>query len=361
VEQDTQYDRANRLISLTAQNTANHALLNNSYQYGYGPLGLTSGITTTVQGSPSSQSLTHDAAGRLTAVSGAAPTGGWSYDGRGNVTSATSNGTTKSYSYASGNPEEVTSTSIAGQPTTYYAYDGNGDTTAITNTSTLNRQLGYDTQARLVQVTMGSPVTQTVAIAYNAFGQRASYSVTPTGAGQPSLAESFKYQGGQLAQVAYTGTGITTPYTDTYVYMHGVNGMCRQVGFAVGIAFLGAMLTNHYNQLISDRIARDLPQLPANAKAAMISSVQHAGTIPGSLGLPARPGIPNPFAHSPAWPAVQQIARASFVDGTVFILWIAAAILAVGTAAAVALIRQADMVHIQEAAESDARVERATA
>ena len=124
----------------------------------------------------------------------------------------------KSYSYNAGNPEEVASTSIAGQPTTYYGYDGNGDATAITNTGTLNRQLGYDAQARLVQVTLGSPITLTVAIAYNAFGQRDGYSVTPTGAGQPSLAESFKYQGDQLAQVAYTGTGLTTPYTDTYVY-----------------------------------------------------------------------------------------------------------------------------------------------
>jgi hypothetical protein len=35
---------------------------------------------------------------------------------------------------------------------------------------------------------MGSPVTQTVAIAYNAFGQRASYAVTPNGAGQLGLA-----------------------------------------------------------------------------------------------------------------------------------------------------------------------------
>ena len=74
-------------------------------------------------------------------------------------------------------------------------------------------------QSCLVQVTLGSPITQTVALSYNAFGQRDGYSVTPTGAGQPSLAESFKYQGDQLAQVATTGTGLTTPYTDTYVYM----------------------------------------------------------------------------------------------------------------------------------------------
>src|SRR6185437_15473892 len=50
VEQDAGYDGANRLVSLSAQNTSNHTLLNNVYQYGYDPLGLTSAITTTVQG-----------------------------------------------------------------------------------------------------------------------------------------------------------------------------------------------------------------------------------------------------------------------------------------------------------------------
>ncbi len=75
IEQDVQYDGANRLTQMTAQNTVNHTLLNNIYQYGYDPLGLTSAITTTVQGSPTTQTLTHDAAGRLTAVAGTAPTG----------------------------------------------------------------------------------------------------------------------------------------------------------------------------------------------------------------------------------------------------------------------------------------------
>src|SRR6185437_9083233 len=172
----------------------------------------------TVQGSPSTQSLTHDAAGRLTAITGTAPTGSWSYDGRGNLTSATTNGTTASYSYSTSNPEEVASTIISGQPTTYYGYDGAGDTISITNTSSLNRQLSYDAQTRLVQITFGSPITQMVAITYNVFGQRANYTVMPSGAGQPSLSEHFWYQGDQLSQVAYTGTSITTPYTDTYVY-----------------------------------------------------------------------------------------------------------------------------------------------
>jgi len=56
---------------------------------------------------------------------------------------------------------------------------------------------------------------------YNAAGLRAGYTVTPYGAGQPSLSEQFTYRGGQLAQTV-TITGTTT-YTDTYVYsQHGM-------------------------------------------------------------------------------------------------------------------------------------------
>ena len=218
VEQDVQYDGANRLSSLTAQNTANPALLNTSYQYGYNPLGLMASIVTTVQGVAATQTLTHDAAGRLVSVAGGASPGSWAYDGRGNLTSATANGTTRNYSYNPSNPEEVASVSASGQPTVSYGYDAAGDTTSIADTGTLSEGLSYDAQARLVQVTLGSPITSTIALAYNAFGQRSGYTVTPTGAGGPSLAEAFKYQGDQLAQVAYTGTSVTTPYTDTYVY-----------------------------------------------------------------------------------------------------------------------------------------------
>jgi YD repeat-containing protein len=120
-----------------------------------------------VQGSASTQTLTHDAAGRLTGVAGGSSPGRGTYDGRGNLTSSTVSGTTKTYTYSASNPEEVSSTSISGQPTTYYAYDGDGNTTSITNTGTLHRQLGYDAQARLVQVTLGSPVTSTIALGRN--------------------------------------------------------------------------------------------------------------------------------------------------------------------------------------------------
>ena len=105
-----------------------------------------------------------------------------------------------------------------GGPATTYGYDGNGNTTSIAGPGGLSEALSYDAQSRLVQVTLGSPIASTIAIAYNAFGQRASYTVTPAGAGGPSLAETFQYRGDQLAQVAYSGRGVDKPYTDTYVY-----------------------------------------------------------------------------------------------------------------------------------------------
>jgi len=218
VEQDAGYDGANRLNQITAKNNTTPSLLNTVYQYGYDPLGLTSGITTTVQGAATSQTLTHDAAGRLTAVAGGSSSGSWAYDGRDNLTSATAGGVTRAYTYSPSNPEEVASTSVGGGPATAYGYDGNGNATSIAGPGGLSEALSYDAQSRLVQVTLGSPITSTIALAYNAFGQRAGYTVTPAGAGGPSLAESFKYQGDQLSQVTYTGTSVPTPYTDTYVY-----------------------------------------------------------------------------------------------------------------------------------------------
>ena len=101
-----------------------------------------------------------------------------------------------------------------------YGYNGQGDVTGITDNSTFSRTLSYDAQGRLKQVTLGTTaaMTETVALTYNAQGQRASYTVTPAGAGQPSLVERFQYRGGALAQVGYSGTAVPTAYTDTYLY-----------------------------------------------------------------------------------------------------------------------------------------------
>jgi len=138
----------------------------------------------------------------------------------------------------------------------------------------------------------------------------------------------------------------------------GVNSMCRQIGSAFGIAFLGAILTSRYNGLVSDRLGA-LVALPVQAKPGLIGLVQSAGTVAGSLGLPMDPKqitnlvhahvLPPPPATAHALSGIQSVARQSFVDGTVFVLWLAAAMLAVGTLSALTMIRRQDMVHEQEA------------
>lgn len=121
----------------------------------------------------------------------------------------------------------------------------------------------------------------------------------------------------------------------------GVSGVCRQIGTAFGIAFLGAVLTSQYNSYVHNGVMALRAQgLPAVAKQTIITGVQKAGTIAGSLGLPSDPRHPSPYAGTPTYAQVQQIARASFVDGTTSILHIAAVILAIGALASLVLVRK---------------------
>ncbi len=140
----------------------------------------------------------------------------------------------------------------------------------------------------------------------------------------------------------------------------GVNNLCRQVGITFGIAFLGALLTSRYNEYVHDRVmALDSSRLSDSARHDIISGVQQAGTIAGSRGLTGGPS--NPFQDSPLYPAVQQIARTSFVEGTTFILYAAAAMLILGALAALFLVRRSDMVDEtrEKHPEGDARMEKA--
>ncbi|TQR46400.1 MFS transporter [Paenibacillus popilliae] len=126
----------------------------------------------------------------------------------------------------------------------------------------------------------------------------------------------------------------------------GISNVSRQIGTAFGIAFLGAMLSNRYNIYLHDKITA-LNDLPAVAKENIITGVQKAGTIAGSLGLPGD-ASQNPYAYEPIFPTIQQIARTSFVDGTIDIFKIAGFILAAGTILTLLLIRNKDMVHNQQ-------------
>ncbi len=216
------YDASSRLVTQTLTGPASSpatTTLSSAYAYGYNPLNWTT-RTTTLSGT---DTLVHDAQGRLTSESGqqVVATGGaykWTYDNNGNLLSQIGDdGYPVTYTYTSAITPNQLQTMVMGdgQPTASYAYDAHGDTTAITDGATLSTHLSYDSQARPVQITKldhGTPLT--VTLTYNPSGQRASYHVVEPG--QPTLDQQFTYRSGLLGQVRLTSG--TTAYTDTYLY-----------------------------------------------------------------------------------------------------------------------------------------------
>ena len=128
----------------------------------------------------------------------------------------------------------------------------------------------------------------------------------------------------------------------------GVNGVARQVGTAFGIALLGALLTNRYNADISDKVSaltiRNVsPQVQHGIQQNIIHGIQQAGIFAGSTGFRHPTGQFAQFANQPSFPEIQHFIQQSFIDGLVGVLWVAAAILAVGALAALLLVRRSDM------------------
>ena len=228
VSSTMQYDASARLTQLSVADTGNTAFTSN-YAYGYDGLNRTSAITSTVGGATTTQSLTHDALGRLTGDG----TTSYSYQPSGNLNQVTGAGVTSSYHYdTAGQPNELTSLTTTGQPTRSYGYDSTGtrgtatnsggDTTIVSTNSNLAADcpagsadpsstcLGYDSRGRLQRVAL--PRGTTVTMTYNAAGQRASYVVT----GTSPRSETFSYRGGELAQEVVVAGGSTTTYSFLY-------------------------------------------------------------------------------------------------------------------------------------------------
>jgi EmrB/QacA subfamily drug resistance transporter len=121
----------------------------------------------------------------------------------------------------------------------------------------------------------------------------------------------------------------------------GISGLCRQVGMAVGIAFLGALLTSRYNAYIHDGVmAWNAPGLTPALRQRLIAGAQRAGDLAGSAGLQ---GAGSRYTHLPLFPGLSHIARSAFVDGTIDILRIAAALVALGLLASALLVRRTDV------------------
>jgi len=153
----------------------------------------------------------------------------WTYDGTGNISTTTVDaGSPVTYTYTY-NPQTNELTTLYAPAyannMTYYGYDGSGNTTAITSPvggsltapGAINTHLGYNAAGRISSVTLKDG--RTIAIMYNAAGQRASYSAL-SATRQTLYSAQFSYSGGALSQasvVSATAGGGTMSYTDSYL------------------------------------------------------------------------------------------------------------------------------------------------
>lgn len=125
----------------------------------------------------------------------------------------------------------------------------------------------------------------------------------------------------------------------------GMSNVARQMGGAFGVALYGAILSSRFTSLVTDRIhSLQDDQLSESAKGQAIQAIESAGPIVGSSGL-AGMERDIAFQNDPLFDFYREIARASFVDGTIDIIKIAAAILAIGAVLCLVLIRKKDLQH----------------
>jgi len=228
VSESAQYDANNRLTVWHDPGPGQNV----TYAYGYDAASRVTAFTA-VSGT---DALTYDAQSRLISDCGPQVEARsldhcyhWTYDGAGNITTATADaGTPITYTYTY-NPQNNELTTLYApayaNTTTYYGYDASGHTTSITSPvsgsltapGAINTGLGYDAAGRIQRVTLKDG--RTITLAYNAQGERSSYSVV-TGTTTTLYSAQFAYSGGELAQaIVYSATASgSVQYTDSYVY-----------------------------------------------------------------------------------------------------------------------------------------------
>jgi EmrB/QacA subfamily drug resistance transporter len=153
------------------------------------------------------------------------------------------------------------------------------------------------------------------------------------------------------------GSGLVSPQVPTVAVgtvsrdragmASGVNGACRQMGAAFGIALLGAILKNQYTTALRDSISRLMVQHAPPAQQGMLSGVistlQKAGPFVGSTGLKSVPAQYASFTHQPLFPHLQTMVQNAFIFSMVDLFYVAAGLLGVGMFAALVLVKQSDM------------------
>jgi len=110
----------------------------------------------------------------------------------------------------------------------------------------------------------------------------------------------------------------------------GIINVCRQIGTAFGIAFLGLFLTVHYNAALAQR----------NLPAKLVSAAQKAGTQAGSGGLKQ---APPKLREAPVFPRLSADARSAWIESFARTMRVAALCIAAGAIVAALMIRKEDL------------------
>lgn len=148
-----------------------------------------------------------------------------------------------------------------------------------------------------------------------------------------------------------SNVAVSTVHYDRAGMASGISGVCRQIGTAFGIAFLGAVLTNQYNNSIQSGISQlAVPHVPPAQSQSILHSIitnlQQAGVFAASTGL--RYNVPAQYAsftHQALFPQIATVVQSAYINATVDALRWAAALLAVGLLAALVLVKRADLRH----------------
>jgi hypothetical protein len=113
----------------------------------------------------------------------------------------------------------------------------------------------------------------------------------------------------------------------------GINSTFRQVGTAVGIAGLGALLQSKVSDKLDAALATT--PLPHRAVTHISEAVSSGGAAAAARGVPA-----------PGRGVVEQAARRAYIEGLNEILVVAAVLAFVGAALALLLVRRRDFVTV---------------
>ncbi|HEX6796341.1 MAG TPA: MFS transporter [Ktedonobacterales bacterium] len=154
-----------------------------------------------------------------------------------------------------------------------------------------------------------------------------------------------------LVSPVISNVAVSTVHYNRAGMASGISGVCRQIGTAFGIAFLGAILTNQYDAGLQSGISKlNVPHVPPAQAHGIVQSIinglEQAGTFAGSTGL--RYNVPaqyQAFTHQALFPQIAAVVQSAYISATVDAFRWAAVLLGIGLLAALLLVKRADMKH----------------